>query len=254
MNEQEYLTAVEPYSMLTLVTDTFAIHKTRTGRRKLRLFGCACVRRIWDVLVLDELRQAVIVSEQYSDRKASDSVLEKAQEAVKAARTLTHEHLARQDVGEAPFDPEGIGEGVGTPAVQRVTYALLYLLIPRNLKSHITHAVTELHMAEASHRANDKGYADLDTQRAISVAHAVILRDIFGNPFHPIDFPKSWRTKTITSLAQAIYDNLTFEKMPLLADALEEAGCDNETVLDHCREGATHAKGCWVVDAILNKG
>ena len=79
-------------------------------------------------------------------------------------------------------------------------------------------------------------------------------RDIFGNPFRPLTFAKSWRTDTAATLAKQMYDARDFSAMPILADALQDAGCDNEGILAHCREPQqTHVRGCWVVDLVLGK-
>ena len=80
-----------------------------------------------------------------------------------------------------------------------------------------------------------------------------ILRCIFGNPFRPITLDASWLTPTVMLLALAIYHDRGFERMPVLGDALEEAGCTNGDILDHCRQTGQHAKGCFVVDLILGK-
>src|SRR5262249_39695788 len=74
-----------------------------------------------------------------------------------------------------------------------------------------------------------------------------MLRDIFGNPFRPVTFNPAWRTTTVTSLAQAIYDERAFDRLPILADALEDAGCISGDTLGHCRSGGEHVRGCWVV-------
>jgi hypothetical protein len=72
----------------------------------------------------------------------------------------------------------------------------------------------------------------------------VALREIFGNPFHPIAFDPAWCTDTVVSLAKQMYEAREFSAMPILADALQDAGCDNEDVLCHCRDtSATHVRG-----------
>lgn len=74
------------------------------------------------------------------------------------------------------------------------------------------------------------------------------------NPFRPVAFDSAWRTSTAIALAQQMYESRDFSAMPILADALQDAGCDNADVLDHCRDqNATHVRGCWVVDALLGK-
>ncbi|MBN9120423.1 MAG: hypothetical protein J0I06_14915 [Planctomycetes bacterium] len=80
------------------------------------------------------------------------------------------------------------------------------------------------------------------------------MRDIFGNPFHPVTFSPEWRTDTAVSLARQMYESRDFSAMPILADALQDAGCDSADVLDHCRNAAlTHVRGCWVTDLVLGK-
>ncbi|VTU00166.1 Uncharacterized protein (Fragment) OS=uncultured bacterium PE=4 SV=1 [Gemmataceae bacterium] len=82
---------------------------------------------------------------------------------------------------------------------------------------------------------------------------ATLIRDIFGNPFRPVAFDPEWRTSTVVALAQQMYDTRDFSAMPILADALQDAGCDSDDVLTHCRGTGPHVRGCWVVDAVLGK-
>jgi hypothetical protein len=82
------------------------------------------------------------------------------------------------------------------------------------------------------------------------------IRDIFGNPFRPVTTDPAWLTwndGTARKLAQTIYDERRFELLPILADALEESGCDNADILTHCRGPGPHVHGCWVVDLLLGK-
>jgi hypothetical protein len=82
---------------------------------------------------------------------------------------------------------------------------------------------------------------------------ADLVRDIFGNPFRPIAFSPEWRTDTALALAKQMYDSRVFSAMPILADALQDAGCDNDDILNHCRSEGLHVRGCWVVDLVLDK-
>jgi hypothetical protein len=84
-------------------------------------------------------------------------------------------------------------------------------------------------------------------------AEAALLRDIFGNPFRPVSFSPQWRTDTALALAHQMYESRDFGAMPILADALQDAGCDNEDILSHCRGDGPHVRGCWVVDLVLGK-
>jgi hypothetical protein len=82
------------------------------------------------------------------------------------------------------------------------------------------------------------------------------LRDIAGNPFRPVTVRPEWRTwgdGVIVQMAQRIYDERAFERLPILGDALEDAGCTDTDILNHCREAREHVRGCWVVDCLLDK-
>ena len=61
----------------------------------------------------------------------------------------------------------------------------------------------------------------------------------------------SWNSEAVPSIARRIYEERTFHLMPILADALEEAGCIHTAILEHCRLESRHARGCWVLDSIL---
>src|SRR5262245_4448389 len=88
------------------------------------------------------------------------------------------------------------------------------------------------------------------TERA---AQATLLRDIFSNPFRPVALDPAWLIPTVVALARDIYEERAFEQMPMLGDALQVAGCDNDDVLNHCRGDGPHVRGCWVVDLVLSK-
>jgi hypothetical protein len=91
-------------------------------------------------------------------------------------------------------------------------------------------------------------------QRYPSYVEARILRDVFGPlPLHAVTLKPAWRTSNVTALAQSIYDDRAFDRLPILADALEDAGCDNADILNHCRSGGEHVRGCWAVDLVLEK-
>jgi hypothetical protein len=103
--------------------------------------------------------------------------------------------------------------------------------------------------AESANRGRTPSLA-----RATALANQTLLvREIFRNPFHPVTPNHSWLTSTVTSLAQAIYDDRAFDRLSILADALEDAGCTNQDILAHCRGGGEHVRGCWVVDLLTGR-
>jgi hypothetical protein len=80
-----------------------------------------------------------------------------------------------------------------------------------------------------------------------------IFRCVYGNPFRPTAVAPGWRTTAVLGLARAVYDGRAFDRLPILADALEDAGCDHPAMLAHCRDGGPHVRGCWVIDGILGR-
>ena len=100
---------------------------------------------------------------------------------------------------------------------------------------------------EASEEAAENTLASAEREQV------ALLRDIFGNPFRPVTLNPVYQTPTAQSLAQSIYDQRTFSQLPILADALEEAGCTDAAILNHCRQPGEHVRGCWVVDLVLGK-
>jgi hypothetical protein len=81
----------------------------------------------------------------------------------------------------------------------------------------------------------------------------ILARDLFGNPFRSVIFQPAWRTSNVVALARSIYDEREFDLLPILGDALEDAGCVDQQFLDHCRGSGPHVRGCWVVDRVLGK-
>jgi hypothetical protein len=92
-----------------------------------------------------------------------------------------------------------------------------------------------------------------DRERAHTIPFPALIRDLFGNPFRPVAVDPVWRTSTVVSLAEGVYAERAFDRLPILADALQDTGCESPDVLDHCRGPGPHARGCWVVDLLLGK-
>ena len=83
--------------------------------------------------------------------------------------------------------------------------------------------------------------------------NAGLLREIVGNPFRPLQIDPSWRTSTVRDLAISAYDERAYDRLPILADALEDAGCVEQEVLDHLRGPGPHVRGCWALDLVLDR-
>jgi hypothetical protein len=87
--------------------------------------------------------------------------------------------------------------------------------------------------------------------------HCDLLREVFANPLRPVAINPtwlSWNSAAVPAIARHFYDDRAFHDLPILADALEEAGCTVADLLDHCRDPGPHGRGCWAVDLLLGKG
>ena len=84
-------------------------------------------------------------------------------------------------------------------------------------------------------------------------AQAALLRDVFGDPYPPPALAPAWRTPDVATLAEGIYADKAFDRMPAFADALEKAGCTDQAILHHCRGDGPHVRGCWVLDGLLER-
>ena len=108
--------------------------------------------------------------------------------------------------------------------------------------------------AEATAALTEAANWRAGVQAEVGRHQEAVFADIFGHAFHSVAFCPAWGTDTAVALARQMYESRDFAAMPILADALQDAGCDDEGVLGHCRDAnATHCRGCWVVDLVLGK-
>lgn len=214
MTEADWLAASDPWPMI----------KQMNGRpRKLHLFACACCRRFWQYLP-----------------EASQRILLRTEEAADGPRSrVTSNALC----GEANAIAAPVNE-----EFQRMTAPTTEdRLRQAGAKAVCYAAIGEPHGASSY-------FKELDATEAI--AQAELLRDIFGNPFRSMHVEPAlltWNYATVPAIARHIYDDRAFHDLPILADALEDAGCTNADLLDHCRGPGPHVLGCWVVDLLLGK-
>ena len=110
-----------------------------------------------------------------------------------------------------------------------------------------------VHSSEARRRLDEWAAALEADFRLEAEQQTVLARDIFGNPFRCVTVDPAWLTSTAVTLAEGIDTDRAFDRLPILADALEDAGCGDPGVLSHCRGNGPHVRGCWVVDMVLKK-
>jgi hypothetical protein len=192
--------------------------ETRLSEREARLFGVACCRRIWHLLK-EQDQDVVEIAERFADGEVDRAELDAAAESAWSAssHSLGRAGAAADAAGETIFRNDGFGN---VYHVSHLTYNAFYAA------------------------GEDAGeYA----------AQCCLLRDIFGNPFRPVRVAPAWLTSTVVQLASGIYAEPAFDRLPMLADALQDAGCDNANILTHCRGPGPHVRGCWVVDLMLGK-
>jgi hypothetical protein len=199
--------------------------------RKFRLFAAACGRRVWDKLTDPRSRAAIEAAEQFADKRIKAKKLGQARtDAWDAAR-----HIC----GVAGYDFDWEARKVPTAFDRGRPTVFRYAVGAAG--AAIEYAQGAAWMAESV--SNVKELA----------ANCHLFRDIFGNPFQPVTFDKAWRTDTAIVLAKQMYESRDFSAMPVLADALQDADCDNVDILSHCRGDGLHVRGCWVVDLVLGR-
>jgi hypothetical protein len=211
----------------------------RLTERKARLFAVACCRRIWDLLSDPRSRGAVEVAEAFADGLALPEELEAAHaEADACCMELPAWYPATEaaQVAEQASAPSGLDAG-------------------------FTGAAIDAKQARATASTGD---FDEQLWSVEQGAQAALLRDLFGPlPFRPVSIPPSvrtWQAATVLRLAEASYEcrrlpagTLEPERLFVVADALEEAGCNDMDILVHLRGGGVHVRGCWVLDLLTGR-
>jgi hypothetical protein len=272
MTEPEWLTCDDPDPMLEGFPGGRAAH---ASERKLRLFACAWVRRVWHVFDDERCRRAVEVAERFAEGMATDEEL----------------GAARNDADAAAFfvNAEGICDG------KRGAFAALQVTSPAGYADVVAIMTVSAHdscydvrvgamycdpeMADylrgweswesvTQGALGDLLVVDPDSEQPILLdpkgwkaarrEQADLVREVFGNPFRPVAVDPVWLTPIVTALAEAAYQQqqlpqgtLDVLRLAVLADALEEAGCTDAGLLNHLRDWRPHVRGCWAVDLVL---
>jgi hypothetical protein len=229
--EQEWLACADPRPMLEFL-------RGKASDRKLRLFAVACCRRIWHWMIDKRSRRAVELAEQFADGLVSLKHLnEAASAAVEATWTL-------QDAMDSPRPAKWTSEKLAAAMAAEMAAATE----TNGMVWGTSDGYGSWEEVQGLLQDEDSAMAS-DDQGSVGT----ILRDILDNPFRPAIFNPACLTPTVVSLATSIYEERAFDRMPILADALEDAGCDNADILNHCRQPGDHVRGCWAVDLLLGK-
>jgi hypothetical protein len=232
MTEAEWLGCADPGTMLESIRD-------KVSDRKLRLFAIACCRSVAHLLP-DSSQIALQLLERSIDLK---NISDEQWRAINGAA----------------------GEGFHacmTPACQNAN-------APRTPACAATYAVVKSCAEEAIYAASGACYHSVNAQARFRPPvpetfsaewwkpgfreRAALLHEIFGNPFQTLALEPDWLNQAVENIAKAIYDTHEFDRLPILADALEDTGCTNADILAHCRGSGPHVRGCWVIDLILGK-
>jgi hypothetical protein len=214
MTEDQWLVATEPTPMLEFL-------RGKASDRKLRLVACALARRVAHLTEVEEYAHGLDAAEFTADGGEPTEMRD-------CRRVLNDRQTARCMSEDRRRESTVLF--LGHAAMSHKAFR------------DITHLLSWV-------RTSGRGDA---LREELADSHRVIL-DIFGNPFRPVTLDPSWLTSTVDTLARLMYDAHDVSAMKILADALQDAGCDNADVLAHCRGPAPHVRGCWVIDLLLGK-
>jgi hypothetical protein len=191
----------------------------KTSDRNARLFACGLARSLWPYLGDERSQHVVEVAEKHADNAATGAELAAASEAAMDAMRGAASHVAALVGDRGPWQAARL-------------------------------IVISIQQAQTDPAARDWAGTMIGRSRRL-------LRDIFGNPFRPpppvSQTVLAWNDGTVRRIAEGIYEERAFDRLPILADALLDAGCDDEELLAHCRGEGPHVRGCWAVDLILGK-
>jgi hypothetical protein len=214
-----------------------------TLEKKLHRYYVACCRAIWPLLPQQGSREGVEVAERYLDGEATREELLKVDYEVEGAAFNLDYHV----------NPRGIrlwvkaARGISKNKLRSMLHPVQ--AVSRELLTRAAYFVDFAVVYPGMKEKNPWARCD-------PFLSAPLLREMFCNPFRPSPLDPSllsWNGGTVPKLAQAIYAARAFDRLPILADALEDAGCHDVGILAHCRKPGEHVRGCWCVDLLLGK-
>lgn len=232
MNEKQWLGATDPRGGIDyLCSPEVSANRRKAGRRKLRLFLCACSRRVWHLVPEGPHREAVELGERLCEGENLATQIASLKDREVQGK-LSRRHAAHAGLA-------CVGTNIWHAAVTGADAAAMAVAWAS---------------VEDDWEKKMKFYDQ--AKDAEEVEQAKLLREIAGNPFRPVKVEPAWlrwNDRTVVAMAQSIYEDRAFNRLPILHDALLDAGCDNEEILSHCCGPGPHTRGCWPVDLILGK-
>jgi hypothetical protein len=195
------------------------------------------VRRYWGLLHYPRPRQALEAAERFAEGQADAAELEEVRQQAETSAMNAPEFEAFLYVAAA-----------ATTAEQAVEAALN---ARENCRLHAVRAAAY----EAAPWENE-AQINAAASAAECRAQALLLQEVFGNPFRPSQVQRAWldwNDGVVSAMAQVIDEARQFDELPYLADALEDAGCCDDTLLRHLRQPAGHVHGCWALDRLLGR-
>jgi hypothetical protein len=227
----------------------FAANHLSPRRQRLLAAGfCRAVAHLFDH---PDLTEALLVLERYADRLIPEGEAEKVRQRWRERAQQGYERYRASVDSEDPEGDPNPRNHARAEVAWAVAFAFNYHPVP------VAEIVTRTVEAAVTNEVGFKMTENWRSRRAAATAeHALVMRsvvwEVVGNPFRPVSFAPDWRTDTAVALARQMYESRDFSAMPILADALQDAGCENDEVLTHCRNNTlTHSRGCWVVDGVL---
>jgi hypothetical protein len=208
----------------------------KCSARKLRLFACACCYRVRDRFEGRDFWELVLLCERFADGRVTRQEVRRLTDSIQEAgfHNFRGFDASLSAAGECNFWGSRRVDRYTAWDAERAADACARYAAGRSIAYHEGDEPPPEYFAESADQCG-------------------VLRDLFGDPPRPVPFDPRWRTPAVLALAEGAYEERDFARLPVLADALEDAGCDDGTVLGHCRAGGEHHRGCWVVDGVLRK-
>ena len=257
MTEDDWLASRHGQKMLAFVQTATTPVRTRwlgwmaarrfpVSARKIRLVEVACCDRIADLVPVVPLRNLIGVARQQAEEGSGTGA--RLKELERAALLIAEQVINCEGIfpnwKPASFCAIAAvgrlfsrGPGPGNDVLEWSARARAEALSKSNLPAVHERRLQQALAAEQAHQAD-------------------LVREVIGNPFRPESIDQAWLSandRAVTRIAEGIVQGGTFEDMPVLADALEDAGCTRQAMLDHCRGPGPHGVGCWVLDSVLGK-